>query len=163
MMAFMHFIAPLLAVKAAWLALCGSRTLAHVHAGLAIYALAQVVWTRRAALRGLGAVALATLANEAFVALCTGGWRPEVRLSPAVMTMVWPAGLFALWHVRRWRWAEGQVRRDTPTERLTTPPLAPTRAPKPRLRLIPNTAVTPTPGAAPRLRVFPGYAVRPRA
>ena len=35
MMAFMHFIAPLFAVKAAWLALCGSRTLAHVHAGLA--------------------------------------------------------------------------------------------------------------------------------
>lgn len=162
MMAAMDALAPLFVAKAAWLVLCGGHRLAHVHAGLAIYASAQLVWTQRAALKGLTTVALAMLANEALAVLMTGTWSVEARLEPALLTMAWPAGFFALWHMRRWRWAETQLRRDRDVEVPAPQP------PAPRLRLVrssPATArpapISQRPATPPRLRVFPGLA-RPR-
>lgn len=154
----MDTLALLFVIKAAWLALCGGHTLAHIHAGLAIYALGQLVWTRRAAFKGLVTVAIATIVNEVLVVLMTGTWSPEARLAPALVTMVWPAGLFTLWHLRRWRWAEGQLRRDRPV------PIAAQPMPAPRLRLVRSGGAVPPVRSTtpPRLRVFPGHA-RPRA
>ena len=102
------------AAKLRILAFSGAdRALIHVHAGLAIYLMAQmaaqVVRLPRPALWGLTAVMVATALNEALDALATGGWMPE-RLGMAMLTLAWPLALFLSAHVRRWHLAQRRLR-----------------------------------------------------
>lgn len=145
----------------------GDRALAHVHAGLAVYAAAQVIWTRRTAVKGLLLVIAMVIVNEAFVATFTNDWTPDQRLWPATMTLFWPMVFTALAWRRRWHLAATLVRFPQAGRAATAPSVeAPVPKKPAQLQVVPagaRTAATTqrrASGGAPRLRVFPGAAAR---
>jgi len=94
-----------------WLAqLSGAgHALLHVHIGLAIYVLVQVLMReRRASILALKIVLSLELAHEGVERLYYGSWRWGDTLGDIALTILWPAILTAasLYRRRRWRLAE---------------------------------------------------------
>jgi hypothetical protein len=88
----------------------------HVHAGLAIYMLAQLALrTRRGSIDALLAVVLAEAANEALDRLFFGSWRWSDTLGDAVATLFWPAMLTVMSRYRRHRWERRRKLAARPT------------------------------------------------
>lgn len=82
---------------------------AHVHAGLAIFLLAQVVLrTRRGSIDALLAVVLAEALNETMDRLFFGSWRWSDTLGDIVSTLAWPTLLVVASRYRRARWQAGR-------------------------------------------------------
>jgi hypothetical protein len=89
----------------------GSHSIAHIHAGLAIYVAVQVVTRdRRASLHALIAVAGMELANEIVEAAYYRSPRWGDTLGDIALTLLWPAILYAVSRFRRQRWAAGATR-----------------------------------------------------
>lgn len=95
-----------------------SDKMLHVHVGLAIYMLAQLVLrTRRGSIDALLAVVIAEAANEAMDRLFFGSWRWSDTLGDAGATLFWPAMLTLMSRYRRRRWERrraGAERRPMP-------------------------------------------------
>jgi hypothetical protein len=88
-----------------------SRPLLHVHAGMAIYVLTQLLLgERRGSLVAVSMVVLAELANETLERIYWGSWRLDDTLSDIVTTLFWPTVCLAVSTYGRWRWqrAAGQ-------------------------------------------------------
>lgn len=83
----------------------GSALLLHVHAGLALYLLAQlVVRHRRSWLVGLNVVFAAEMANEALDWLAAQpSWTMTDTLCDILFTMMWPVAIAAVTQYRRRR------------------------------------------------------------
>lgn len=82
-----------------------SRPMLHVHAGMAIYLLAQLfLRNRRGSFLALVLVAEVALFNEVMNRLYYGSWRWDDTLRDLALTLFWPAGCFVVGKVRRWRW-----------------------------------------------------------
>lgn len=76
----------------------------HVHVGLAIYVIAQLMLgTRRGSILAILSVLIVELANEVMNRLFYGGWRWSDTLSDIVTTLFWPCALVALSKFRRHR------------------------------------------------------------
>jgi len=89
-----------------------SHDLLHIHAGLAIYIIAQLIWgTRRGSLPAVGIVALFALFNEVLDQAFWGSWRIGDTRSDVVLTLFWPAVLMTVGKLRRWRWNAALGRR----------------------------------------------------
>lgn len=107
----MDFVANYHAFKETLVASAGdSHALMHVHAGLAIYVLFQVIWgTRRGSVPGLVCVALFEIFNEICDRAFYGSWRVGDTLGDIATTMFWPAVLVAVSRFRRWQWNARQA------------------------------------------------------
>lgn len=82
-----------------------SHEMAHVHGGLALYLLAQLVLDdRRGSPRALMVVATAEFANELLERLVYGSWRWADTSSDIVGTLLWPTALLLMSWYRRRRW-----------------------------------------------------------
>ena len=82
-----------------------SHQLLHVHVGLSIYVLAQVIWgTRRGSLPAVGVVALFAFLNECLDEAFWGSWRTVDTLTDVGLTLAWPVTLMLVSKLRRWRW-----------------------------------------------------------
>jgi hypothetical protein len=90
-----------------WIVSCLGNThvLAHVHAGLVIYVVVQVITRdRRASTLGLICVAGAEFANEIIEAAHYGSMRWGDTLGDVAMTLFWPVVLHSVSRYRRRRW-----------------------------------------------------------
>lgn len=86
-----------------------SHAMLHIHAGLAIYVLVQLLLReRRASVTALKAVIVAELVHECMQRLHYGEWRWPDTLADVALTILWPALLTAtgLYRRRRWKLAE---------------------------------------------------------
>lgn len=102
-------------------AMGGSHALAHVHAGLAIYVLVQILTRdRRASVQGLLAVAGLALANEIlqFGHYQSPRWADSV--GDVAMTLLWPVVLHAVGRFRRRRWVALQAAGWIPEHEMGT-------------------------------------------
>ena len=89
----------------------GSDTLAHIHAGLAIYVGVQfLLRTRRASFIALNCVFVAELCNEVMDRIVYQSWRWEDTSIDILATFFWPVILYAVSRYRRQRWAVDQAR-----------------------------------------------------
>ncbi|ODU68667.1 MULTISPECIES: hypothetical protein [unclassified Novosphingobium] len=102
----MDFFSQYHELKEALVAAMGqSHALMHVHAGLAIYVLFQLVWgTRRGSVPALLCVFFFEAFNEVCDRLFYGSWRGGDTLRDVLLTMLWPSVLVATSHLRRWSW-----------------------------------------------------------
>lgn len=83
-----------------------SRPMLHVHAGMAIYVLSQLMLgTRRGSALALATVLAAELGNEVMNRLYWGSWRWDDTLRDIVVTLFWPLACVAVSKFRRWRWS----------------------------------------------------------
>lgn len=81
-----------------------SHEVLHVHAGLAIYVVAQVLLgTRRGSMLAISSVLMVELANEAMNRLYYGAWRWPDTMADIVTTLFWPCALVILSKFRRHR------------------------------------------------------------
>jgi len=88
-------------------------SLLHIHAGLAIYLLCQILLgTRRASLPALLLVVQLEVANECLDRATYGSWRWDDTLSDFALTVFWPAVLALVSWVRRRRWRARQRLRN---------------------------------------------------
>lgn len=82
-----------------------AHTLAHVHAGLAIYIGVQFVTRdRRASAHGLICVLMAELGNEMLEAIHYDSMRWADTIGDIAMTLFWPVLLYSVARYRRRRW-----------------------------------------------------------
>ncbi|WP_194920139.1 hypothetical protein [Novosphingobium sp. NBM11] len=82
-----------------------NHSLMHVHTGLAIYVLFQLVWgTRRGSFPALGCVALFEAFNEICDRFYFDSWRAADTFTDVLLTLFWPTVLVVVSHFRRWRW-----------------------------------------------------------
>jgi hypothetical protein len=82
----------------------------HIHAGMAIYLIAQLVLrTRRASLNALTIVFAAEAMNETMDRLYSGSWNWPDTLSDFAMTMFWPLMIVIVGRYRRQRWARREA------------------------------------------------------
>ncbi len=83
-----------------------SRSMLHMHAGMAVYMLTQfMLRDRRSSLLALAAVAQVELFNEIMNYLQWGSWRWPDTIADIVLTLFWPLTSYAVSKYRRWRWA----------------------------------------------------------
>ena len=88
-----------------------SHTMLHVHFGLAIYVVVQVLMgTRRASLTALAIVGAAELANETLDALFCSQVMVADTISDICATLAWPLILFGAGKIRRWQWRQTRAR-----------------------------------------------------
>lgn len=88
-----------------------SRNMAHVHAGLAIYVIAQLATRdRRASVAALQWVLACAIGNEVLQALAHASPRWSDGMSDVMLTLMWPAILYAVGRHRRRRWMALQAR-----------------------------------------------------
>lgn len=88
-----------------------THSMAHVHAGLAIYLTVQfLLRTRRASGIALQAVIGVELVNEIVQRAVYGSWRWEDTSADIALTIFWPSALYLLSVYRRQRWARWQAR-----------------------------------------------------
>ncbi|MFZ2994706.1 MAG: hypothetical protein WA070_00705 [Sphingobium sp.] len=79
--------------------------LVHVHVGLAIYVIAQLILpTRRASFQALGVLLAAELFNEVMDRLYSGSWNWPDTWTDFIATMFWPVVLVLVGRHRRKRW-----------------------------------------------------------
>lgn len=91
-----------------------SRPMLHVHAGMAIYLLGQLVLrNRRGAFLALVLVAEVAVFNEVMNRLYYGSWRWADTLGDLALTLFWPTLCFAVSRFRRWRWNAATRRGQT--------------------------------------------------
>ncbi|WP_293884096.1 hypothetical protein [Sphingomonas sp.] len=89
-----------------------SDTVLHIHAGMAIYLLAQLMLrTRRASLNALTMVFALEAANETMDRLHSGSWNWPNTLSDFAATMFWPLMIVIVGRYRRQRWARMEAHR----------------------------------------------------
>lgn len=89
----------------------GSDTVAHIHAGLALYVGAQMLFrTRRASIMALHVVLAAEIFNEIIGRLHFGAWRWDDTIKDVFATLFWPTMLYTVSRYRRRRWAVDQAR-----------------------------------------------------
>jgi hypothetical protein len=89
-----------------------SRPMLHVHAGMAIYVLTQLLLgERRGSLVAVSMVVLAELGNETLERIYWGSWRLDDTLSDVVTTLFWPTVCLAVSTYGRWRWQRAVQRR----------------------------------------------------
>jgi hypothetical protein len=87
-----------------------SDTMVHVHVGMAIYLLSQLVLrTRRASLTALTVVFALEAANETMDRLYLGSWNWPDTLSDFAATMFWPLMIVIIGRFRRQRWARREA------------------------------------------------------
>lgn len=80
----------------------------HIHAGLAIYLLVQLVTReRRGSMIALNVVFAAEMGNELMDRLAYGSWRWGDTASDVLLTMLWPVAITVVSQIRR-----AQYRRD---------------------------------------------------
>lgn len=100
-----------------------SRPLLHVHAGMAVYLLGQVVLrNRRGSFLALVLVAEVALFNEVMNRLYYGSWRWSDTLGDLALTLFWPAACLAVSKYRRWRWSVASRRRQAAELLFAKPP-----------------------------------------
>ncbi len=86
-----------------------TRPMLHMHAGMAIYLLAQVLLgTRRGSILALAAVLEIELLNELMNRLHYGTWRWDDTRQDIMLTLLWPTACYAVSSYRRWRWRARQ-------------------------------------------------------
>jgi hypothetical protein len=83
-----------------------SDKMVHMHAGMAIYLIAQLVLrTRRGSMDALSAVFVMEIANEIMDRLFFGNWRWADTAGDFLATVFWPTMVFAASRYRRARWS----------------------------------------------------------
>lgn len=84
-----------------------TRPMLHMHAGMAIYLLGQLLLgTRRGSFLAIMLVLQIELFNELMNKLYNGTWRwPDTREDIA-LTLFWPIMCYVVSNYRRWRWAQ---------------------------------------------------------
>ena len=86
-----------------------SPQMLHVHAGMAIYLMGQLLLgSRRASWVAFSVVLEIELMNEVMNYLYYGSWRWHDTLSDIVLTLFWPATSVVVGKYRRWRWARNE-------------------------------------------------------
>jgi hypothetical protein len=97
----------------------------HVHAGLLIYLLAQVVLCeRRGSWLAWNVTLGCEIANEVMNRLQFDSWRWDDTLSDVFLTMLWPTMLILVSQYRRYRWQSLEQRRARMQARLANMRLA---------------------------------------
>jgi hypothetical protein len=80
----------------------------HVHVGLALYVIVQLVQgTRRGSMFALNVVVTAEVLNELIDRLVKGAFSPDTP-SDVVLTLMWPVIITAVSQYRRARWGRSQ-------------------------------------------------------
>jgi hypothetical protein len=88
-----------------------SRPMLHLHAGMTIYVLTQLLLgTRRGSMTALATVLAIELGNEVMNRLYWGSWRWDDTLGDIAITLFWPATCVAVSQFRRWRWSRSTAR-----------------------------------------------------
>ena len=89
-----------------------SSPMLHVHFGMGIFLLAQLLLgSRRGSLAALFIVLEMELLNEAMNRLFHGSWRWADTMHDIVLTLLWPGACVAVSKIRRWRWHQRERRR----------------------------------------------------
>lgn len=84
----------------------------HIHAGMAIYLIAQVLLgSRRASWMALSIVLEVELFNEVMNYLYHGSWRWADTSTDIALTLFWPCLCVFAGKYRRWRWSRIEKRR----------------------------------------------------
>ena len=88
-----------------------SRPMLHIHAGMAIYILSQLIFrNRRGSVAALMAVLVAELFNELMNRLYHGVWHWDDTVQDIALTLFWPTVCVATSLVRRPRWQRARLR-----------------------------------------------------
>ena len=88
-----------------------SRPMLHMHAGMAIYLVSQVMLgTRRGSLLAISMVLFVELLNELLNFLHKGRVYWSDTTQDILLTLFWPVMIYAVSRYRRWRWEQGEDR-----------------------------------------------------